>query len=66
MVQWLRLSAFKGYFSNLLDNELSAVMDLNQPFYFQSWNETATINDVLVSAMSYGSVEMMSSACQQI
>ena len=53
---------FKGYFNNLLDSDLSAVLALDEPFFFQSWNDTATINDVLVSAMSYGSVEMMSSA----
>ena len=53
---------FKGYFYNLYDPELAAVVNLEQPFYFDQWNEISTINGILVSAMSYGSVEMMSSS----
>ena len=52
----------KGYFYDLLSEELNPILDLEQPFYFQDWNEVAEINGRLVSCVSYASVEMMSSA----
>ncbi len=55
---WWNLEA-KGYFENLIDSELSPVIALDQPFFCQGWNDVATINNTLVSAMGYGSVEMM-------
>ena len=53
---------FKGYFYNLYDAELSTVVNLDQPFYFNMWNDISTIDGILVSAFGYGTVEMMSSA----
>ena len=53
---------FKGFFYNLNDAELSTVVALDQPFYFAQRNEVSTIDGILVSALSYASTEMMSSA----
>ncbi len=58
---WYALD-FKGYFCNLYGSDLAPVVNLEQPFYFDEWNEVATINGILVSTMSYGSMEMMSAA----
>lgn len=45
-----------GYFYSLTENDVIAI---DQPFYYQGWNDVATVRNTLNSVVGYGSVDFM-------